>query len=253
MSFLQAIFGAQPASTAPVPAQPVNQNPGAGQPGNIPPTAEQNAAAKVDQSTAPNGTVPAGGAPESPLAAFADLWKIDPTKDGAPAGDFSLNVDPKKLFEAAGKTDFSRALNEEMISKIAAGGEGAVKATVAAMNAMAQATYGQSTLATTKIVEQALAAQAEQFKTMLPNMIKQHQVSDNLANENPVFNNPAVQPIMDALKAQLAVKNPTATASELTAQAKQYIEALGSSFAPKPASADNPKNPREQDWSTFIN
>lgn len=263
MSFLAQLFGsqvAQPTTTQSTTApntqqqqQPGTGNPGAGQPGNIPPSAATNSNAKADGTTAPNGVVPAGGESGSPLDQFADLWKIEPKKDGENPEEFSLNVDPKKLMEAAGKTDFSRALNQELLTKIAGGGEDAVKAMVTAMNSMAQATYGQSTLTTAKIVEQALEAQRSQFMQQLPGMIKQHQLGDSLASENPLFSNPAVQPIMDALKAQLTVKHPNATAAELTSMAKNYVAALGTSFAPKPPSQGDASKSKEYDWSNFLN
>lgn len=252
MSIFAQLFGSQnPQPQQQAQPQQPDPNDGAGQPGNIPPAAAASATGKSSEGTAPNGTIPAGGAPGSPLDAFADLWKNDPATDGQNSDAFTLNIDPKKIFEAAGKTDFSRALNQELMQKIAGGGEDAVKAMAAVMNSVAQASYGQSTVATAKIVEQALAAQQEKFTQLLPNLIKQHQVSDNLSSENPIFNNPAVQPIMDALKSQLAVKHPQATAGQLTEMAKKYVGALGTSFSPAPKAAEGKS--KDYDWSEFLN
>ena len=87
----------------------------------------------------------------------------------------------------------------------------------------------------------------------LPQHIKRQTVTDALRSENPIFSNPAVAPIISALEAQMTVKYPNATAPEITAMAKQYVEALGSSFAkkPEPKLSGDGKDKGEIDWSTF--
>jgi hypothetical protein len=50
------------------------------------------------------------------------------------------------------------------------------------------------------------------------------------------------------------VKYPQATATEITAMAKQYVEALGTSFAPKPVKTESKSGTgrEETDWSSFL-
>jgi len=133
------------------------------------------------------------------------------------------------------------------------GGEAAMKAFAESMNKVAQSVYAQSAFATTKIVEQAVEKARGGFIAEIPQHIKRSQVNDNLRADNPIFSNPAVQPIISALEQQMTVKFPNATATEITAMAKQYVEALGTSFAPKPAETAESKNKKqEQDWSSFL-
>ncbi len=239
-----------PAAPAPAPATP----PGVPVPGNI----TKQDPTQVSATTAPNGTIPAQPAPvptepPSPLAEFKDIWQPDPNAIPASAAA-GFNIDPAKMFEAAKKTDFSRFMNPENLKAIAAGGEGAVKAMMDTMNGVAQAAYGQSAVAAAKIVEAALAKNKETFDAALPGLIRKHQVSDTLRTENPIFNNPAIQPIISALESQLMIKHPQATAAQINAEAKKYVEALGSSFAPKlvvdAATAAKAKN--EVDWTNFL-
>lgn len=248
-SIFASIFGGGSQPAAPAPQQQQQPPQQQTQPGNIPP---------AGGATAPNNpTVPAGQettetAPAAPLAEFADLWQ--PPKDqGTQTESMFATVDPKKLMEAAQKTDFSKAVSPQVLAAIKAGGEEGIAASMQAMNTMAQTVYANSAMATTKIVEQALAKQMESFKASLPQIIKQHSLSDNLRSENPAFSNPAVQPFIQAMEAQLAVKHPGATATELTNMAKQYIEGIGSLFSPAPAkTAAETAKAGETDWSKFF-
>ena len=260
MSMFSNVFGsganAQPNPTAPAPAAAPNPGNPAG-PGNIPPAAASTGA--TTPGAAPNGQIPPTdpNAPADPATAFAQfdkLWENAPTDPNAPPSGVFGNVDPKKFMEAAGKIDFSRVVTPEQLQSISAGGEAAQAAFAAALNSVAQGVYAQSAFATTKIVEQALNKSKETFLSELPTHIKKQTVTDSLRAENPIFSNPAVQPIISALEAQMTVKYPNATAPEITQMAKQYVEALGSSFAPKPKALDGgPKNKKgETDWSSFL-
>lgn len=252
MSMFSNLMGGAPAPAA-TPGQVAAPN----TPGSIPTSAPNTGA--TNGGTAPNGTVPAAGtettpnANATPLDQFADLWNNAPTDPNAPApaGIFG-NVDPKKFMEAAGKVDFSKAVTPEQLQAISAGGDNAMQAFAQAMNKVAQNVYAQSAFATTKIVEQAMSRSKDSFLAELPQHIKKQTVSDNLRVENPIFSNPAVQPIISALEAQMAVKFPNATSTELTQMAKTYVEALGSSFAPKPPEDKSKSKNEEFDWNTFL-
>jgi hypothetical protein len=246
MGILDIFGSAKPAPAAPAPTTP----------GNIPATAAPSAPAQPN--TAPNGTVPAqpvtaAPADTTPLADFKDIWQTAPVDPNAPAKPASVfgDVDPKKFMEAAGKIDFSKAVTPEQLQAIAAGGEGAMKAFAESMNKVAQGVYAQSAFASTKIVENALAKSRESFLSELPTHIKQQQVSSTLRDSNPIFSNPAVQPIISALEVQMTQKYPNATATEITNMAKQYVEQLGAAFVPKPAEAPGSKD-SGTDWEKFL-
>ena len=237
LSAIQNLFS--PASAT----QPVAQVPG-----NIPATG--------GQATPENPMVPAAATgtenlAQSPLGDFKDLWEADP--NAKPTEPMFAGVDPQKLMDAAGKTDFSKIIGKDHMAAIAAGGAGGVEASMQAMNKMAQAVYANSAMATTKIVEQALAKQQASFEAKLPGIIKQHTLSDTLRSENPALSNPAVKPFIQAMEQQLAVKHPGATAAELTAMAKQYVEGVGALFSPAPAmSAAETAKAGETDWTKFF-
>ena len=259
MSMFSNVFGggANPSAAPSAPATtPANSQPTP--PGNIPPSAATTGVSTPN--AAPNGTLPGNensnpATPTTPLDQFNDLWKTPDTQtEQKPAGVFG-DVDPKKFMEAAGRIDFTKVIQPEQLSAISAGGEDAVKAFASALNTVAQTTYAQAAFASTKIAEQAMARAKESLLSELPQHIKRQTVSDNLRADNPVFQNPAVQPIISALEAQLTVKYPQASAGEITTMAKNYVEALGSSFAPKTQAADTKTKDgfrEDTDWDKFL-
>ena len=254
---MEKLFGnisSQPTQQTTQQSQP-NNAPAAspGTPGNLPANTVPSSPTNVN---APAGTteVPGGGEP-SPLAQFSDLWQ-PAANNPANSPSIFANVDPKKLMEAASKTDFSRVITPEVRQAISQGGEQGSAAFMQAMNQMSQTVFAQSAMATSKIVEQALEAQQKKFQDMLPGIIKQHTVSDNLRSENPIFNDPAVRPLISAMEHQFAQKHPNATASELTAMAKQYVSGLGQVFNPTQVNtggnSNNSQITGDTDWSKFI-
>lgn len=225
------------------------------------------APAPVSAAPQPVGSIPDGGGatnpnnptvpitepePAAPLADFAKLWEVDPNATG-PQSVIGA-VDPKKLMDAAQKTDFAKSISKDVMAKIQAGGQEGQDALASAFNTVTQTVYANSAMATAKIVEQALARQQENFKAMLPQIIKQHTLSDTLRSENPVFSNPAVQPLISAMEHQLATKYPNATATELTNMAKQYVEGLGVVFAPKAEQtpAQRSAESKDVDWGKLF-
>lgn len=241
MSFMNKIFGSNPAPVAPTAATP----------GNMPAT-QAAPAATPGNPLLPN---PAATAPvdpnrvESPLDAFTDLFKIDPAAIQEQKPFF--NVDPQKLRDAASKNDFSKVISPEMLQTLQAGGPEAVNAMVNAMNMIAQKGYGDSALATTQIVESALKRQQEAFEAKLPGFIKNHSVAESLRNENPIFNHPAAQPLLDVLKQAVNQKFPNATVKEQTETAQNYLLSLVQQAQPAAKSDPNALAKGETDWDKY--
>ena len=227
MSLMERIFGGMgtPAPAAAPAQQQQQQQQDQPQPGNIPPEAG---------ATNPNNpTVPANApASDDPLAGFADLWQPNKQAEGTEMPLFG-NVDPKKLMEVAQKTDFAKAIPKDALAKIQAGGADAVEAFTASLNNVAQTVFANNALTSAKLLDQALKRQQEIFESKLPSLVKRHSVSDTLRTENPALNNPAVQPLIQALELKLASKHPQATATELTTMAKQYLSGISTLFNPQ--------------------
>lgn len=246
MSIFDKLFGTPQQQQAATPAP----TPQPQQPGNLPATPLP--------TTAPEG-VPgnidpaAPKTPESPLDQFKDLWQNDPNAENKNA-PINFNVDQTKLMEAASKVDFTKILKQEDLQAISAGGEGAVAAFAKSLNSVAQSVYAQNAMATSKIVEAAVAQAQDRFASQIPDMVKKQNLSNSLREENPALSHPAAAPILTALENQLTVKYPNATGSEIKKMATDYLSSFATAASPKkedPATTAT-SGKKEQDWTDFL-
>lgn len=248
MDMFKSFTGAAPQQQQQAPA-------GTGMPGNIPPAAAgTNPTNPTVPATDASGAAVGTNSPvvAAPMAEFADLWKPSETNSNDSAAGILGNIDPAKVMEVAGKTDFSKVVTQDTMQKISAGGPEAMEAMMEAMNKMAQTVYGQAAIASSKIVEQASTKMEERFATKMQSEMRRNTVSENLRNENPIFNNPAVAPLISAMEQQFTVKYPQASAKEITEMAKNYISGIGSAFSPQTASQSESSVAAKDDWSKFL-
>lgn len=212
--------------------------------------------------TAVNGVVPASTdvtEPKSPLDQFTDMWKTDDTNSNQAQPLF--NIDQAALLKTAQTQDFTKLIKPEQLQAVLAGGEGAANALLSVLNTVAQDNYARSAFATTKLIEGALGKNNKTLNDSLPNLIKQHNVSNGLREENPAFSHPAVQPMIQALESQMIVKFPDATAAELRKMATDYIGALPGIITQPTNTNSATGNGKtkgmfnaapETDWSSFL-
>ena len=244
MNLFQSLFGSQTQSSTP--AQSPAPSSGQQLQGQNQPQNQEGQSSIVPGTTSPGKEV-------SPLEQYKDVWTVDPEANKPTPGMFE-GLDPQAILKSAQKVDFSKAISPELMTKIQNGGQDAVSALTVAMNAMSQSVYAQSAVATTKIVEQALAKQAEQFQAQLPSLVKKLSANESLSTANPLFNNPALEPVVRGLSEQFLRKNPNATSSDIQRQVQDYFNAVGLSFAPKsePTPAQKKATKQEEDWSKFF-
>lgn len=234
---------------APAPAPTPNPNPNAN---SAPiPGVDPNNPTNPANAPAPQSAVnPPQTDPQDPFKAFSGMWDIDPTKLNPETPAFFANIDHAKVMESARKTNFAQ-MTQEQASAIQAGGPEALKAMQQILNAAAQNVYGQGAIATSRMVDQALAAQRKQFQDMLPGLITQQQARATIQETNPIFTNPALAPMVEGLRAQFQAKNPNATPAELATQVSDYFNAVGMQFAPKPAEPTS-RGTEMVDWDKFM-
>jgi hypothetical protein len=210
------------------------------------------AAAAATNPTVPSAaTMPPATGTESPLSKYNTLWDNTGVVDNTPA-PFEFNADPAKLMDAAKSVDFTKAITPDLQKRINAGGADAQVAMMEAMNTVSQMTYAQSSLAASKIAEAAQRAAEDRFKAMIPDLLRNHSVQDNIRTTNPFVNDPAMKPLISGLQEQFARKYPQATATEISTHVSEYLDAAADRITgnrPKPV--DKAARP-EQDWSTFL-
>jgi len=188
-------------------------------------------------------TLSADPAVTTPFDGFDNLWDTDANASSAADQSVFGVIDPQKVFEAAKGANFSSAISPEILAAVTAGGEGASVALQQAINAATQAAFAQSTLATTKLIEQAITKTNAKNLAELPGLVKRHTAADSLHGENPALSNPAAAPIIAAIQAQMALKHPNATASELKSLATKYLANFAEVVKPTKAPAINVTGP----------
>lgn len=219
-------------------------------PGNIPATPTQSAN-PINPTVPSTATQDMNQGAKSPLDAHTKLWETDPnaaTKKPEPS--IFANVTPEALAAAAKKNDFTGVLTPEIAEAIKAGGEGANAAMIQVMNAMSQKGFADSAFASTKLIEQALEKQQAKFEAMLPSLIKSQSVTESLRNANPIFSHPAASPMLDAMKSKLLEKHPTASASEITEMAQNYLIDFAKAGTPAPKQSAASKS--EVNWDSWL-
>lgn len=206
---------------------------------------ENNSPVKIDAAT--------GEEQKSPLDKYNEIWQPSETKKEVPL----FNVDTTKMMEAAGSIDFTKVATPELLARVKAGGDDAIAAQMEISNKMSQAVFAQSAITTTKLVEQAVEKTRQQFVESLPDIIKGQNASDLLRTENPVFDNPAISPVLKALENQIRTKNPQFTASQVASMAKEWFLDVSGTVQnelnpPKDTDASGKTKRKQTDWSTYL-
>jgi hypothetical protein len=192
--------------------------------------------------------------PSSPLDAFADVFKIDPNAKpkADPLSEKLLSLDPAKLAASVTKMDFSRSLNPELVQKALSGDAASFSA---ALNQVTQSAFAASTQMVVNLMEQAFAKNNSRFDSVLGDRIR----NANLAYTKPTneaLTHPAAQPVLAAMKAQIANQMPHLSPTDVASKAEEYFLAMADAVtSKKPAPAPKPGDrlPRqEQDWSEFL-
>lgn len=199
---------------------------------------------------------PTNPAPQDPVAAldnFKDLW--NPPKEGEGPETFDpsklFQVDPEKIQQGVSQLNFTSAVTPELLARIQAGGDDAIKANLEIMNKVGQQAFMQSMLASSKLVEAALTKANSHLDSRIEQRTKQLQVSSSLRESNPALTHPAAAPLVSALEQQFAVKYPQATPAEITQLANEYLANFAQLASGKKEAPANSSN-QEMDWEKFL-
>ncbi len=243
MSIMSKLFGTQPAAAPVDPAAQVAVPPNQG---NIPaaPTVALN----------PDGTPAVAAVPEvkdeSPLAPFANLWEdapVDPNAPKAPAAYVPPTAE--QVQASVAKADFTKNFTPEQLAAVTSGGEGSTEALLQLLNSVGQQSLAQSTMVNSQLNEKAMQAAIAAEVAKVPGLVRDQTVQAHLKDTNPLFTNPAIQPVIAATQQQLQAKFPNATPAEITTMTQDYIKSMSEAFAPKPVVS---VGTGADDWSNYL-
>lgn len=212
--------------------------------------------------TGPGAIPKAAEGDKSPLAEYSALWHKDEKNDGKePNLVPNFKTDPAKLMESAKNVDFVSGIDPKVLDAAAKGDKEALGAVV---NQAAQLGFARSAAVTTSIVERALQQQAKSFKDeVMPHILRNNEISRTLREDNELFSNPAVAPMLEMVEKQFAIKYPKASPAEVSQKAKEYVQEFGTAIVtanggtvtPKAAEGSAKKNAlarTEMDWSAWF-
>lgn len=249
---------AQPQQPAPQPAQQQpapQQNPGAV------PALDPNGGAPAaspapnSQQHQPGATAGEGGGGESPLDQFKDLFSIE-TDPNAPVNDPDaswFNLDQDKMLEAAGKVSFTNVPQFNELAQKALSGD--VEAFGQVMDSVMRGAYVRNAMLAGTISEKAGRAALERISADLPNRVRDISSQESVAKLNPVFEHPAMRPVVDNLRRQIQQKYPEASSQKIAELTNNYLSTISKQIAtPETDPTDRRKAEQAtgEDFSNFF-
>jgi flagellar biosynthesis/type III secretory pathway protein FliH len=188
--------------------------------------------------------------PESPVANFNELWKMEPTQQNqAP----NFRIDPQQLSQVTANMNFASSVSRDDLAKIANGGEEAVEAMVNMLNAVGRNVFSNAAQFSSHMAEAGYSTAKQTIDSGLPNLVKKQFAQNDLFQSNPKLREPALQPLVMAIQSQVTQKYPNATPSEVNAMVNQYMETVGQAFTKEtPQTEQNAKGSANFDFSSFL-
>ena len=179
--------------------------------------------------------------PASLMADHANLFTIDKQEgDVAPTlDDAYLTIDNDKVIELAKGMNFvpngpeMQALAQKALS-------GDAQAFAEYNNALMQNMYASILTQTSRISEKIARAGVTRLQATIPNTVRSISTTNNLTTQNPIFSDPASKPMVDMIRSQVELKNPTATPEQVTEQVTKYFQDFAAVLAPKAKPAETP-------------
>jgi len=258
MAFLPGIFGkpapapvAAPAAPTPAPAAP--QGGPAMQQVNGPANPAANPA-NMGTDTAP---APAGGpipGTASSLDSYVNMFKPKPADPNAPKTPTLQDpilgpMDPSAFRQQISTANFASGIPAETIQKAVSGD---VNAFSEAINLAAREAFAAAAQLSHGLVEHGSRTAAERLNGTLDSRIRNFQIKTQNTNHE-ALSHPAVAPMLNAVKMQLATSNPQLTPEQVQQQAEAYFTQVADVLtAPKKAAAQAANTPKEMDFSSYL-
>lgn len=231
---------------------------------------QQQTQPKHDPTQITNGNTGAadntGGAPikdgdkkeDSPLDIYKDIFTI-PTDDKGnpiqpsadPLSSPVIDFDPAKLQEALKGKNLVGNVPQELLQKAMSGND--PQAFMQVLNLASTNSFQLAIGAASKMVESAISKHTANLEAALPSRIRDTQIRQSSV-KNPVLSHPAAAPMVEALKMQIAVKNPQLSPDRVTEMAENYFIAMSKELGnndgtPKSGTGTNGK---ETNWLDLL-
>lgn len=205
------------------------------------------------QST--NGQVPTEtAAAVDPLASFAKMWEkpADSAASSAMVPQSYLDIKPDDISKAAQSVDFTKSIDPALMQKALAGD---VQSLVSMMNSVAQNSLAYSVQLNSNLANQAVNKGVQTFETSMSSRVRDISSSEAVyGGENKALSNPAVRPLVEAMRTQFLAANPNASTKEVQTHLNDYMAEVAKVFNPQAQQAQQPQASRNSgdDFSLFL-
>ena len=245
MAFLSGIFNKQPTvapqpEAAPAPA-----------PAPAAPIANSSAA---DQRQAPANPNADPATMLKPLDSFVEMFKPKVQDPNAPrqatlADPILGPLDPNTFQQQVAQANFASTVPQDIMQKAV---NGDVDAFQQALNFAAREAFAAAAQLSHGLVEHGSRTAADRVSASMDSRIKNFQIrSQNTGNQ--ALEHPAVAPMLNAVKMQLATSNPNLTPSQIQEQAEMYFTQMADVLtAPKRQAAEASAKPKQGDFSHLL-
>lgn len=252
MAFLPGIFG-RAASTPQAQPSPVNTNGSGG------PAAQQaqpaNSQVAPEAQAAQTAPIPPAGGPQNPLDTFTNYFKPqarDPKAPVAPTlrDPLLAPLDPAKFKEQVAQANFTQGISPELMQKAISGD---VAAFSEAINSAAREAFSAAAQLSHGLAENATRTGLERMDGMIDGRIKNYNVRTQGVS-NSALGHPAVAPMVQAMKVQIAQANPSLSPMEIQQQAEQYFEQVSTVLqsSKQAANPPAPTGPKETNFASYL-
>lgn len=254
MAFLSGIFGNSQ------PNAPQQQSPQQGmqQPQKAPVAPNSNGSggpAMNQMQGNANSQMTPNANPENPLDPFLKLMTpseeaLQQQQNNPQNQSLFGNFDPTAFDAQISKTNFTSGLDQAQVQQALSGDVGAF---TQILNQVAQQAFKANLQMTRGLVEQGVKTGTERFSSSLDSRFRDLQLK-NQTPKHPVLSNPAVKPMLEALKQQFAAANPKMSPDQIQQHAEDYFVQLSSQFNAKPADQQQ-ASPSQggTDWDQWLN
>lgn len=220
---------------------------------------EQNKLPAGASNTDPNaGNTGTGNAEGSSLDALTKFWDTPKDADGKPVvpgadplAQTVFNFDHAKVVESAKSLNFTAGVNPELVTQALSGD---AKAFLEVINQVSQSAFSAATINTGQMINQGTATNNGRIKASLPRSIKEVQL-DQMPASNSVFQHPAAQPLVTALRKMAFAKDPNANPADINESVEALLGGLSVAISdadPAKIEAKAKAVAGEADWSTFL-
>ena len=173
--------------------------------------------------------------PQSPLDSFAEIWQT-PTnvQNQAPniaADAISFDANQMQAIrQKVGAMNFLAGVKPETIQAALTGN---VEAFGSVINGAVQQALLQSMQLSGAMVNQGLRSRSQELMSHFPEVVRQQLASQQLRQDNPLFSNPATQPVLEALEYALVRNQPGLTPQQVSQVAQRYLQEFAKNLIPQ--------------------